>query len=328
MPYIEPLDRITNDDQSNAGAKAAGLGELMRAGFNTPRGFVVTAAAYRDAFAAVGMNEKISARLAQTEMEDPLELENHAKEIRAWVERMVIPPTLAEEIAEATHALSAPSHLPSAISHPPSAIRHSLFAVRSSLVAQDIPNPNATRVPRAHLGARAENALDALRQVWSILWDTRRIYYRHRKKVDAQELAIAAIIQPLIAADAAGVLFTISPRGNAPDEIHIASTWGLGEAVVSARRAPDRFIVSKRAHTIQSRTIASKTVKEVVANAGGVESVGVAGAEQDAPSLTDAHIIALADLGARIETHFQRAQDVEWCRTGDEIFVLQTRAMQ
>ncbi len=319
MNYLKPLDQLTPLDESIAGSKAVNLGELIRAGFSAPRGFVVTAAAYRDAFAAAqtsaharseSMNDKIAARLATIQMDDPMELENTAKEIRAWVENIPALSALETEIQTALGELDA-----------------SAFAVRSSLVAQDIPNPNATRVPRAHLGVRAENISDAVRHIWSILWDTRRVYFRHRKKINAAQLAIAAIIQPMIDADAAGLLFTISPRGAAANEIHIDAAWGLGDAVVSARRRADHFVVDKITREIREQSIAQKTVKEVVAASGGIESIGVAAELQDAPSLTDAQMRALADIGARVETHFKSPQDIEWCLKDGEFFLVQTRAM-
>ncbi|MBI3538539.1 MAG: PEP/pyruvate-binding domain-containing protein [Chloroflexi bacterium] len=311
MAYIIPLDQITLQAQLIAGAKAVSLGELVRAGFNVPRGFVVRASGYRDAFDLVEMDEQIAARLAQTQMDDPVELESTAKEIRAGVAGMQLPQGLVDEIETTAKKI----------------VADSFFVVRSSLIAQDIPNPNATRVPRAHLGIPTKKIADALRQIWSILWDTRRIYFRYRKHSDARDLAIAAIIQPVIAADAAGLMFTASPHSNAPDEIHIDSTFGLGESVIAARRAPDRFVISKPTREIRARTIANKTVREVIAREGGVESVGISEVDQDAPSLTDAQLLALAELGTQIENHFHAPQDIEWCVKEGEIFILQTRAM-
>jgi pyruvate,water dikinase len=139
---------------------------------------------------------------------------------------------------------------------------------------------------------------------------------------------MAVVVQPMIDAQAAGVMFTANPLTGATDEIHIDSTWGLGTAVIAARCKPDHFVVSKSDLAIRERVIPNKTVMDVVSPEGGVQSIGVANDQQNAASLSDEQVVALASLGKQIETQFKETQDIEWCRVGDTIWVLQTRLLK
>jgi pyruvate,water dikinase len=311
MPYVRSLTEITLDDQSSVGEKATHLGELIRAGFDAPRGICITADAYREAINARGIGEKISARIKATEIEDPVELEDCAEEVRAWIESAPMPAALEQELRAALEPLDAQS-----------------FAVRASRVVADVPNPAASGLQQAYLAVPASALFDHIRKCWATPWNSRAIYFRNRKKMDQASVTMAVVIQPMLCADAAGVLFTANPLTGAAEEIHIDATWGLGAAVIAARWKPDHFVVEKQTLAIRERVIASKSVMDVAAPEGGIQTVGVAAEKQDAASLTDAQIAALAALGERVETHFGAPQDVEWCRIGNEIFPLQTRALR
>jgi rifampicin phosphotransferase len=167
-----------------------------------------------------------------------------------------------------------------------------------------------------------------MKQCWAAPWNSRAIYYRHRKKIDHRQVAMAVVVQPMINADAAGVMFTANPLTGASDEIHIDATWGLGEAVIAARRKPDHFVVGKSDLAIRERALATKSVMDVVAPEGGVQTVAVAPHKQDAASLSDAQIVALATLGQRVESFFNATQDIEWCCAGDRVYLLQTRPLK
>lgn len=311
MPYIKPLDKIQRAEIHTAGDKAVALGELLRAGFDVPRGFCLTADAYYDTIGNT-LNDKIAARIQSVEIDDPVDLEAATDDIRAWIENATLSPTLIDEIQKAIVELDA-----------------KFFAVRASRGFEDVPNPAASGLLQAYLGvAGVDGVLNAIRQVWATPWNSRAIYYRHRKKIAAQNVTMAVVIQPMIDAQAAGVMFTANPLTGAADEIHIDSTWGLGAAVIAARWKPDHFVVAKNDLAIRERAIPNKTVMDVVSPDGGVQSVGVANDKQDASSLNDEHVAALASLGKQIESRFNARQDIEWCRAGDQFWILQTRPLR
>jgi len=308
--YIRWLNEIGTQDQDWAGDKAVVLGELMRAGFAVPRGYCIGASAYRETFAANGLNAKIIAHLSEIEMTDPAQLEQAATEIRGWIENVPLSSEIENEIKAALAALNAP-----------------LNAVRVSRVSHDVPNPSASGAQQAYLAVPAAALLDHVRKCWAAPWNSRAIYFRHRKKILPEQVAMAVVVQTTINADAAGVMFTASPMGKNSNEIHIDAIWGLGEAVVAARWRPDHFVVDKASGAVSETSIASKTVMDVAAAEGGVQTVGVPEEKQEVACLSEAQISALAEIGKQVETQFKQLQDIEWCLKDDQVLLLQTRPM-
>ncbi|MBI5305414.1 MAG: hypothetical protein HY868_25010 [Chloroflexi bacterium] len=307
MTYVRQLNELRLADHNWAGDKAARLGELIAAGFEVPTGFCVGADAYRDVV-ALPLNAQIVARLAQIEIEDPVELETATDEIRAWIENAPLPEALAREVA--------------------GAMANAPVAVRASRVIEDVPNPAASGVPQAYLGiVGIQNVLDRLRAIWSAPWNSRAIYFRYHKHIAPQQVTMAAVVQPVLNPDAAGVMFTANPLTGATDEIHIDATLGLGAAIIAARWKPDHFVV-QRDGAITRRDIVTQVVMESPAPEGGIQAHAVPNEKQNAPSLSDAQVNALAILGHKIETHFHAPQDIEWCCVGDRIIILQARPLK
>jgi phosphoenolpyruvate synthase/pyruvate phosphate dikinase len=193
-------------------------------------------------------------------------------------------------------------------------------------------------VARAYLGLVGADEIErAAAKCWAALWNSRSMYYRHRKKIGQMDVALAVLVQPMVYAQSAGVMFTQNPMGNArsefsatakkTDELQINSIWGLGAPLTGARFRPDQFFVDKESGEIRERTIEEQVVELVVGQDGHTEERAVPASDINAPSLTDAHIRELASLGSRIEEFFGAPQDVEWAIAGDEIFILQARAL-
>ncbi len=311
MSYARSLNEIKLADRAWAGEKAAHLSELIGAGFDVPRGFCITTDAYRDTLAANQINAKIAARLAKTEIDDPVDLEEAAEEIRGWIAGASMAPAIVQQVQAALDALAP----------------NSLYAVRASRVVDDVPNPAASGLQQAYLAVPAPAMLDYVRQCWATPWNSRAIYYRNRKKIDQNQLAMAVVVQPMVNADAAGVMFTANPLTGAADEIHIDATWGLGEAIIAARWKPDHFVIAKQDHSILERMIATKSVMQMAVE-GSVQLIGVPADKQTAASLNDEQVVALAVVGKKVQAHFSSPQDIEWCRIGDEFLLLQTRPLE
>jgi phosphoenolpyruvate synthase/pyruvate phosphate dikinase len=310
MPYAFSLQDINLSRRDQCGDKAAFLGELMHAGFDVPPGLCIPADTYREILAAERVTEKIVARIEHTEIDDPIELEAAADEIRAWIDTAQLPPGLGQEMEAALASLG------------------KSYAVRASRVIEDVPNPAASGAQQAYLGIVGSDAvLQKMKQCWAAPWNSRAIYYRHQKKIDHRRVAMAVIVQPMLNADAAGVMFTANPLTGASDEIHIDATWGLGEAIIAARWKPDHFVVGKSNFEIRERALAIKCVMDIVAPEGDMQTVAVPPGKQDAASLSDPLVVALATVGQRVETLFKAAQDIEWCCIGDKIYLLQTRPL-
>ncbi len=316
MPYLLPLNEIRAGDRDRVGDKAAFLGELLAAGVDVPPGWCLTADAYRAAIAANDVDRRIAARLGATDLDDPVDLEQAADDIRSYIESAVIPTETAELLRQTLEAASGGAW-------------HTSYAVRASRIVQDVVNPRASGLEQAFLGVCGTDAVLAhVAKIWSTPWTSRAIYYRNLKRMDPRTISIAVLIQPMIDAESAGVMFTANPMTLAPGEIHVDATWGLGEAVIAARWAPDHFVIDKAGLVVGERRIANKNVMETVAAEGGMQTVVVGPEMQDRPCLSDAQLVALANTGKRIESLFGAPQDVEWCVGGTKIWVLQTRPLK
>ena len=312
MSLILPLDHCSTQNNTIVGAKAAALGELRRANFRVPNGFVLTTEAYPPFIAP--LREKILARLTDDVVMDPAEIESAATEIREWIQAQPLPDALRAELQTALDALS-------------DADRASLIA-RSSAASDDLATSFGAGVARAYLGlVGIDKVARAVARSWAALWNSRAMYYRHRKKIVQTSAAFAVLIQPMLRAESAGVMFTQHPMSRNQDEIQIKSVFGLGVPVTSARFRPDEFLYGKTKHDILDRTIEEQVVKLVVGEDGHIEDRAVPEAQINAPSLTDAQIHELAALGQRVQEFFGEPQDIEWAIANGEIFIVQARAM-
>lgn len=298
-----------------AGGKAANLGEMLAAGFDVPDGFCVRAAAYREALelaGARGLAEAVDAGTADDGARRPA-LAARLRERLATVE---LPPATAKAVLDAYTALSAAHGMPGGLA----------VAVRSSATAEDLPGASFAGQQETFLNVRGgPEVLDAVRRCWASLWTDRAIAYRRSAGFAGAEAALAVVVQPLVAARVAGVLFTADPVAGTRTRMVIDASPGLGEAVVSGATDPDRFVVDGATGRILESRAGGKGLLVRPLPDGGTERVEVA-ADRTALCL-DAHdVAALAAVGRRLEEHFGAPQDAEWALDADgRLWLTQTR---
>ena len=300
--FVVPLERLGRDDLALAGGKGTNLGELVRLGFPVPDGFVVTTAAY-DGFVAHN-------RLGETITRALREPQDNGATIRAAFERAPIPPEIERNILAAYREHG-----------------EGPVAVRSSATAEDLPEAAFAGQQDTFLNISDEQALlDSVRRCWASLWTDRAIAYRERQRIDQRTVKLAIVVQRMVFAEIAGVLFTANPVTGARDEVVIDASPGLGEAVVSGLVTPDHFVLRKRrwGWSIAERRAG---LREVIVRArlGGATEHMDGSADIDVPVLPDRALRRLARLGVAIERHFERPQDVEWAWASGELFILQAR---
>lgn len=310
MSLILPLAQVSSTQTEIAGTKATALSTLWRAGFTVPNGFVLTTHAYRLLIAE--LRDRIHARLTPETITDPTEIEAAAAEIRAWIENAHWSSALREQLELALAACASDDSLTS-------------YAVRTSMPTDDLATAFGSGVKRAYLGlTTADEVARAAAQCWAGLWNSRAMYYRYRKKIVQTEVTLAVLVQPLIHAESAGVMFTQNPTSSGREEIEIHSIWGLGAPLTGARIAPDRFYVTKPTLEIAARKVAEKPIQLRVVE-GKTEEQSVDALLSHAPSLTDEQVIELARLGMRIQDLFRVPQQIEWAHAGNTFYILQSR---
>lgn len=191
-------------------------------------------------------------------------------------------------------------------------------AVRSSATAEDLAEASFAGQQDTFLNVTSDELLDALKACWASLWSERAITYRQTQKITDEGLAIAVVIQEMCEADVSGVLFTVAPFNE--NATIIESNWGLGESVVSGAITPDSFHVSRETGEVLERNVATK--REMVTAAGVSEVVAT---QQDVPSLTDAQLKELTQLGMQVETYYGQPMDIEWALADGQFVLLQSR---
>ena len=279
------------------GGKAANLGEMIHAGLPVPPGFCVTTTAY----AQVAEGSKIDAiltELSMTDSSDAAQLSKLASTVRAAIMAAPMPTSIEEAITEAYRTLGEGEFVP--------------VAVRSSATAEDLPYASFAGQQDTYLNIIGEEALiAAVRRCWASLWTDRAVSYRGSLGLDQHRVQLAVVVQRMVEAEVAGVLFTANPVTGKRREAVIDANPGLGEAVVSGVTNPDHFEVNTATGEIVERRLSDKRIViRGTADGGTVQTES--GASLGEACLSDAQIGELAQLGAQVEAHYGMPQDIEW----------------
>ena len=311
MKYAIPLSQLGKNDIPSAGSKGANLGEMLKAGFPVPAGFVLTTAAY-DAFVSEnGMQQQILDLAAKVSADDPRAGEDASGAIRKLFLAAGIPEAIRVDLLSAYADLASEGK--------------TAVAVRSSATAEDLSTASFAGQQDTYLNIQGEGALlEAVKKCWASLWTARAMSYRSRRHIAPATVSLAVIVQQLILADSAGILFTANPMNGEREQIHINATWGLGEAIVGGLVTPDTLIVDKSNQQVVSRQTTTKTVMTVRTDTG-TEERPIPQSQRERQVLDDATAVELARYGAQIEAHFGLPMDIEWAISGDSIAILQAR---
>ncbi|MCP4429165.1 MAG: hypothetical protein GY803_32160 [Chloroflexi bacterium] len=199
----------------------------------------------------------------------------------------------------------------------------SLFAVRSSSPEEDLEGASFAGGYETSLGVAHDGLEEAIRHSFVSCLDERVFVYKQEQGLDVAQPRIAVVVQRQIAADAAGVAFSLNPLNNCYDEAVINANFGLGESVVSGAATPDNFVVDRVQQTILSREIGRKETAVFLQNNGGTIVKDGDGGER--PSLNDAQVLQIAQLAGEVEAAYGKPVDIEWAYAGDQLHLLQAR---
>jgi pyruvate,water dikinase len=308
--YILPLDdpRATLEV---VGGKGASLARLASAGLPVPGGFHLTTAAYTRFIAANALGGRISEEAGTAAADDPASLERAAANIATLFRQASVPEDVASAIREGYRELET---------------GEAVVAVRSSATAEDLPDLSFAGQQETYLNVRGEEALlDAVKRCWASLWTARALSYRARNRISNDGVQLAVVVQLLVQADAAGVLFTTNPLNGERNEVVVNATWGLGEALVSGQVTPDTLIVDKSSGAVLQQHLGDKTTMTVLAPGGGTREEAVPVERRSAQALDPKQLAELVQLGRRIETLYDQPVDVEWALRDGRVFLLQAR---
>jgi len=295
---------------SQVGGKGASLARLAAAGLPVPPGFHITTAAYHRFVAEHEMQAQILAAVSAANPDQPETLEEVSNQIGKLFAQRNMPDEIAEAICRAYTELGGGD---------------APVAVRSSATAEDLPGASFAGQQETYLNIRgAEALLEAVKKCWASLWTARAIAYRAHQGIKPDSVALAVVVQQLVYADAAGVMFTANPINSKRGEIVINAAWGLGEALVSGAVTPDTLTVEKTTGKIISRVTAEKQIMTVRAETG-VRQGPVPENQKKKVVLNEAQAAGLAKLGLEIEKLYEMPMDIEWTLTAGKFAILQAR---
>src|SRR5260370_14431942 len=313
-PFVLPRDAFNHTELSLVGGKAANLSELIQAGFLVPVGFCVTTAAYRQVSAAVAPLVAELDELQSGDVSCQCEL---AAKIRRVFEEMPFPSDIASTITAAYRAMGNQNDG-----------EYVAVAVRSSATAEDLPYASFAGQQESYLNIIGDEALlKAIRSCFASLWTDRAISYRSSLGITSPTVQLAVIVQRMVPARVAGVLFTANPLTGKRRQTLIDAGTGLGEAIVSGATTPDHFVVATATGEIVERRLGEKRVAILPSPGGGTQRVEMPESSRNF-CLSDGQIRALTQLGEKIEAQFGCPQDIEGAIDDtDQLFVLQARSI-
>jgi phosphoenolpyruvate synthase/pyruvate phosphate dikinase len=307
--YVLGFREIDKTPVAVVGGKGAQLGELSRiAGIRVPPGFCVTTNAFRRIIAQVPSSDDLLDRLSRLNPGDGDAIRRLSAEMRGTVDQIAIPDDVAAAITVALARLG----------------EHAAYAVRSSATAEDLPTGSFAGQHDTYLNIVGPAAiLRHVSRVWGSLFTEQAVTYRLRNGFDHRNVDMAVVVQRMVVPHAAGILFTADPVTSNRKVVSVEASFGLGEALVCGLVNADVYKV--RDGEVVARSVAAKRLAIHASPAGGTQQQTIEADKQEQPALTDAQVVRLAQLGRRIDAHFGRPQDIEWCLVDDDFEIVQSR---
>lgn len=307
---ILPFSDVKKDDFKSIGNKALNISLLQAEGFSVPYGFVVTTDAYNKYLSDNNFKEKISELLRATKFDYKKSVATTSNNIKGLILSGEIDKSIKKDIEK---VLSKNKKI-------------KLWAVRSSALAEDLAEASFAGQQDSFLNINSKDVVEHIKLCWASYWNERAISYRHNAKISHLDGGMAVIVQSMVDAKAAGVMFTADPITGDRDKIVIESSWGLGESIVSGIVSPDMFTLEKKSKEIIERKVSSKAKGVFLSDKGSVAR-DIEEEKKLMSSLTDEEIIFISNLGEKIEKYFNAPQDIEWAVSDDGVSILQSRGI-
>lgn len=271
---------------ADVGTKGYYLSKLKRLGLRIPAGFILTTTAFLDFIIANGIYDRLTGIVANLQPEEIKESIRRNK-IGELFAKSNIPTQIMDELTSAGNILSVKT-----------------LAVRSSAIIEDLPKASFAGLYDTFLNVTVGNELiESVKRCWQSAFGLRALTYCQRLDLqikDLKDIAIAVIVQEMINARFAGVMFTVHPGTGDASKILIEYSAGLGNLVVSGERTPETILIDKVTNRIDKKG-------------------------QDL--LDERYVFQLASIGKKIEEAFGCYQDIEWAidNGSAEIIILQAR---
>jgi pyruvate,water dikinase len=294
------------------GGKGANLARMTAGGLPVPPGFCITTDAYAEFVDANALADRI-AETVERAGGDADAVEAATGQLRAEIVTAPLPPAVADAIVAAYHRVGSDSFV----------------AVRSSGTAEDLAEASFAGLHDTYLDIRGSDALlDAVRRCWASMWTARATSYRATLGFDQSSTRIAVVVQTMVSAEVAGVVFTANPLTGDTAQMVVNASWGLGEALVSGIATPDEHILAVDGPRVVQQRIGAKERRVVRdrATGSGTLTENTPEALRERFALTPAQLRELGQLGQRVMAYYGSIpQDIEWALADGQFYLLQSR---
>lgn len=303
--------QIGPQDLPLVGGKGLNLGALSRAGFPVPPGFCVTTLGFRAFIAGCPALPGLYDELDALGADDVPGARRLGTAVREALLQVALPAEVVESALAAWRAIG----------------EQHAYAVRSSATAEDLPGASFAGQQDTYLNVRGEAALlDAIRRCFASLFTDRAILYRAQNGFGHREVALCVVVQRMVLAEAAGILFTADPVSGHRGTLVIEAGFGLGEALVSGLITADLYRVDRRSGALIELRLGDKAVAIRPLPGGGTVTKELPSDQRAARVLDEAKVGELRQLGLAVEAHYGgEPQDVEWCLEDGRLFLVQAR---
>lgn len=300
-------------DRGRYGGKGSALIALHKAGFPVPRGFCVSAEAYRGLADAAGLAAMVAMTEGGRALCDPAKASCLSEQVMARLGPSPFPTSLESDLSVACRTLFGTGD-------------RSRVAVRSSAVAEDGRSASFAGMYESYLNLETfQSVRGAIGSCYSSLWRPRAIQYRAAVGVDHAQESMSVVVMEMVPAVVAGVAFSANPMTGARDEVLIDASWGLGEAVVSGRVSPDHVTARKSDGAVVRYTPGNKELQIVACAAGGTEHQQVPAGMAESPCLSADDIREIVAMTRTVEEFYGTPQDIEFARSDGGWRLLQAR---
>jgi len=313
MSYVAWFKQLNKDSIPLVGGKGANLGEMYNIGLPIPPGFVITAPTYKLFIEKTKIKAKIEKLLEGLNVENNSQLQATAKKIQKLISSTPIPKDMAKDFVNSYEKMNEEK-------------QEVFVAVRSSATAEDLPGASFAGQQATFLNVKGKKEfLKAVSGCWASLFTARAIYYRVKNGFEHSKVYIAVVVQKMVNSSKSGIMFTINPSNNDPQELVIEAIFGLGEFIVGGEVNPDFYAVEKDNLRVKKVEVKAKEKGLYRSPSGKNIKKKLAPEVKRQQVLSVKQIQDLASLGRRIEKHYGKPQDIEWAVEDEKLFIVQSR---
>ncbi|QDL10281.1 phosphoenolpyruvate synthase [Brasilonema octagenarum UFV-E1] len=307
--FVLCLQDVDKTKLTVVGGKGANLGELSKIeGIRVPDGFCISTEAFKRIIGETSSINELLDQLSLLKVEDRHKIGELSGEIRRVIEGIAIPQDINEEITRLLSRLD----------------EKNAYAVRSSATAEDLPTASFAGQQDTYLNIITKEAiLKHISKCWASLFTERAVIYRLQNGFDHRKVHLSVVVQKMVFPQVAGILFTADPVTSNRKVLSIDASFGLGEAMVSGLVNADIYKVCNG--KVIDKKISTKKLAIYALKDGGTKEQEIEQQRQNRQALTDEQIVQLERIGRKIEEHFGRPQDIEWCLVDDTFYIVQSR---